>query len=92
MNKARARDRFWILLLVGAILCVQTAPLVCGHSHSHSPAQCCWLCHASAQAFLQPAAASPAPASSMVWLERPADLGAPPAAYVAAGSSRAPPA
>lgn len=92
MNKARAGEYFWVLLLVGAILCVQTAPLVCGHSHLHSPAQCCWLCHAGAQAFLQPAAISAAPVALMVWLERPADLPAPCATHVPAGSSRAPPA
>jgi len=92
MKKARAGEYFWILLLVGAMICVQGEALASGHFHLHSPSQCCWLCHASALPFLQPAAISATPAHLTVWLDRPAGLPAPRATHVPAGSSRAPPA
>jgi hypothetical protein len=92
MKKARARNRFWVLLLLAAVLCVQAAPLASAHFHSHSARECCWLCHVGTLPFLQSADVSSTPTLAMVWLDRPAGLGAPRAARLAADSSRAPPA
>jgi hypothetical protein len=91
--RSRAAARIpLLLLLLGAILCAQTASVVSGHFHQHSSQHCCGLCHAGPLPFLQPSAsAALAPLFAPTWLEVPDLPGAPREALLTAGSSRAPP-
>jgi hypothetical protein len=45
----------WILLLLCAVCCAQTASLFEIHSHEHSPQHCCGLCHTGPLPFVAPA-------------------------------------
>jgi hypothetical protein len=79
-----------VLFLLCAVVCAQAASL--DQFHSHSTQHCCGLCHAG-MPFVQPATAyALAPVLSHDLLEVQSELQSPREVWLAAGSSRAPPA
>jgi hypothetical protein len=83
----------FVLLLLCAVVCAQSASLASDYSHRHSSQHCCGLCHAGPLPLIQPTAVSAiAPVLSMAWLEWSLGLDAPHQVLLAAGYSRAPPA
>ena len=82
-----------MVLLMCAVVCVQTASVVSEPFHQHSSQHCCGLCHAGPLPFLQAVlTAAFAPALSQVWLEQSRGPAVAHEVLLAAGFSRAPPA
>jgi hypothetical protein len=80
----------FVLFLLIAVVCAQAASI--DQLHPHSAQHCCGLCHAG-MPFVQPATAfSLAPGLSPGWLEISYGFESPHEVWIAAGSSRAPPA
>jgi hypothetical protein len=80
----------FVLLLFIAVVCAQAASI--DQFHPHSAQHCCGLCHAG-MPFVQPATAfALAPVLSPAWLEISFSFDSPHEVWLAAGSSRAPPA
>jgi hypothetical protein len=85
-----AKKLAFVLFLMCAVVCAQAASL--DQFHQHSNQHCCGLCHAG-MPFVQPAASfAPAPDVSRWSLESSPGFDAPREVWLAAGSSRAPPA
>ena len=89
--RAAAVNKFaFVLFLLCAIVCAQAASI--DQFHQHSTQHCCGLCHAG-MPFVQPAPSSAAaPVISHGWVEIQYGFQSPREVWLAAGSSRAPPA